>query len=66
MPASPGLRILTANWPVGLRERLKAMTPLGRFGRLDEISLAILFLCGPESAFIRGQTLDIDGGLYKG
>jgi NAD(P)-dependent dehydrogenase (short-subunit alcohol dehydrogenase family) len=42
------------------------MTPLGRFGRLDEISLAILFLCGPESAFIRGQTLDIDGGLYKG
>lgn len=57
---------MTAGWSDELRARLKGMTPLGRFGRPDEISSAALFLCGPESAFITGQTININGGLYMG
>lgn len=57
---------MTASWPDALRERLKAMTPLARFGKADEISGGVLFLAGPESGFITGQTLNINGGIYMG
>ncbi|MFR8085631.1 MAG: SDR family oxidoreductase, partial [Leuconostoc gelidum] len=36
--------------------------PLSRFGEANEIAEAALFLAG--SAYITGQTLSIDGGLY--
>jgi 3-oxoacyl-[acyl-carrier protein] reductase len=57
---------MTAAWPDELRARLKAMTPLGRFGQPTEIASAVLFLCGPESGFMTGQTININGGLYMG
>jgi 3-oxoacyl-[acyl-carrier protein] reductase len=57
---------MTAGWSDELRARLKAMTPLGRFGQPDEIAAAVLFLSGPDSAFITGQTININGGLYMG
>lgn len=42
---------------------LASRTPLGRFGRPDEIAQAILFLADPErSSFITGQMLIVDGG----
>ena len=30
-----------------------------------DIAAAVLFLCGPESAFITGQVLVVDGGMTK-
>jgi NAD(P)-dependent dehydrogenase (short-subunit alcohol dehydrogenase family) len=39
-----------------------ANTPLGRWGQVDEISNAALFLCGDASEFIQGHTLFVDGG----
>jgi NAD(P)-dependent dehydrogenase (short-subunit alcohol dehydrogenase family) len=39
-----------------------ANTPLGRWGQVDEIANAALFLCGDASAFIQGHTLFVDGG----
>jgi gluconate 5-dehydrogenase len=39
-----------------------ANTPLGRWGQVDEISNAALFLCGDASDFIQGHTLFVDGG----
>jgi NAD(P)-dependent dehydrogenase (short-subunit alcohol dehydrogenase family) len=39
-----------------------ANTPLGRWGQVDEISNAALFLCGEASEFIQGHTLFVDGG----
>jgi 3-oxoacyl-[acyl-carrier protein] reductase len=38
--------------------------PLGRLGRPEDIAEPIAFLCGPESNWITGQTLDINGGSY--
>ncbi len=57
---------MTSGWSDALRDRLKAMTPLGRFGRVDEVSGAALFLAGPASTFITGQTLNVNGGIYMG
>ncbi|MFI8527632.1 SDR family NAD(P)-dependent oxidoreductase [Promicromonospora sukumoe] len=35
-----------------------------RVGTTDDIAAAISFLVGPESGFITGQTLNVDGGLH--
>lgn len=37
-------------------------TPLGRIGTADEVAAAVRFLVGPESSFITGHTLAVDGG----
>jgi NAD(P)-dependent dehydrogenase (short-subunit alcohol dehydrogenase family) len=37
-------------------------TPLGRWGKPEEIADAILFLCSPAASFITGHTLVVDGG----
>jgi len=55
---------MTAGWPAELRDRLNAMTPLGRFGTTDEVNGAALFLASNEASFITGQTLAINGGAY--
>ena len=39
-------------------------TPLGRVGTPEDITGAALFLASPESDFITGQTLLVDGGRY--
>ena len=55
---------MTAGWPAALRDKLNAMTPLGRFGTTDEVNGAALFLASNEASFITGQTLAINGGAY--
>ena len=40
--------------------------PLGRQGRPEEIAAMVRFLCGPDSRYITGQTLHINGGLFFG
>ena len=57
---------MTANWPAELRDRLNALTPLGRFGSVDEVTGAVTFLASDEASFITGQTLSINGGAYMG
>ncbi|MGO9268559.1 MAG: SDR family NAD(P)-dependent oxidoreductase [Candidatus Binataceae bacterium] len=47
-------------------EAFRAMTPLGRIGRPEEVADLILFLASPRAAFIHGANITIDGGLTKG
>lgn len=42
---------------------LKAGTALGRYGKAEEVAAAVAFLARPDSSFITGATLDVDGGL---
>lgn len=37
--------------------------PLGRFGQPEDIAQGIVFLCSPQSNWITGTTLDINGGM---
>lgn len=40
--------------------------PLGRLGKPEEIADAIVWLASERAAYITGQTLVVDGGVYKG
>ncbi|CAG0993494.1 3-oxoacyl-[acyl-carrier protein] reductase [Anaerolineae bacterium] len=40
----------------------KSRTALGRFGRPEEVAAAVVFLAGPDAAYITGATLNVDGG----
>ena len=39
-------------------------TPLGRRGTVDEIAGTVRLLVGPEGAYITGQTIHVNGGVY--
>src|SRR5580700_4048548 len=40
----------------------KANTALDRYGRVDEVAALVAFVAGPESAYITGANLTVDGG----
>jgi len=42
-----------------------AQVPVGRFGRSEEVAAAVLHLASPESAFIVGTEIIIDGGMSQ-
>ena len=44
------------------REMMKKIMSVGRFGRPEEIASAVAFIASPESAFINGENLTVDGG----
>ena len=54
---------LTENLPPELKETIKKFTPLGRFGKPEEIANLIFFLASEEASFITGAVINIDGGL---
>ena len=49
-----------------LKEKMKSMIPLGRFGAAREVAAAVIFLASDEAAYITGQVLDVNGGLHMG
>ncbi len=45
-------------------DKYKAGIPLGRFGSAEDIANVTLFLASDMSAYVTGQVLSVDGGLY--
>ncbi len=45
------------------RQQMMDITPLGRFGTVEEVAATIGFLCSPEAGYITGQILCVDGGM---
>jgi 3-oxoacyl-[acyl-carrier protein] reductase len=49
-----------------IKDKMKAMIPLGRFGTDRDIAAAIVFLASDEAAYITGQVLEVNGGVHMG
>ncbi len=41
-----------------------AQMPLGRVGTVEDVASAVRYLIGPESSFVTGETLGVDGGHH--
>jgi 3-oxoacyl-[acyl-carrier protein] reductase len=46
------------------REALASQIPLGRLGTGDDIASAVLYLASPAGAYVTGETLSVNGGMY--
>ena len=46
------------------RAALLTRVPLGRLGSPEDIAAAVLFLASPQAAYITGETLHVNGGMY--
>jgi 3-oxoacyl-[acyl-carrier protein] reductase len=57
---------MTDPLPGELKEKMKSLIPLGRFGKDREIACTIVFLASDEAGYITGQVFDVNGGMYMG
>ncbi len=46
------------------KDALLAQIPLGRLGNADEIANVVVFLASPLAAYITGETIHVNGGMY--
>jgi 3-oxoacyl-[acyl-carrier protein] reductase len=46
------------------REALIGSIPLARLGKPEDVAAAVLFLVSPSGAYITGETLHVNGGMY--
>jgi len=52
---------MTENIP---EKEMKALIPVNRFGTAEEVAYAVGFLASKEAAYITGEVLSVNGGLY--
>src|SRR6266705_1037495 len=63
---APGLieTDMTASLPAEAREALLGQVPLKRIGVARDVAEVVRFLAGDGAAYITGQTIHVNGGLY--
>ncbi len=55
---------MTRELPDEQRELLQKQIPLGRLGEPGEVAAVVAFLAGEQGAYITGETIHINGGMY--
>ena len=55
---------MTAHLEGETREKMVAAIPLGRLGSPEDVAQAVLFLAGDSAAYITGEVLKVNGGMY--
>jgi 3-oxoacyl-[acyl-carrier protein] reductase len=63
---APGFIVTDMTDALGEAQKTALLTqvPLGRLGSPADIAAAVAFLAGPEAAYITGETLHVNGGMY--
>lgn len=55
---------MTDSLPENIKEEMKKAIPMSRFGTIDDVANAVAFLASPGSAYITGQVVHVNGGMY--
>jgi 3-oxoacyl-[acyl-carrier protein] reductase len=55
---------MTRALPEAQRKVLLDQIPLNRLGQVEDVASAVAFLASPEAAYITGETLNVNGGMY--
>lgn len=55
---------MTAGLSGEQRDALEKQIPLERLGAADDIAATVLFLCSPGAAYITGEVINVNGGMY--
>jgi 3-oxoacyl-[acyl-carrier protein] reductase len=55
---------MTAGLPEQAKQSIVAQTPAGRQGTADEVAAAVVFLVSDEAAYVTGQVIRVNGGMY--
>jgi len=50
--------------PENIRGEMMKLIPLGRFGSIDDVAHAVVFLASPAAGYITGQVIHVNGGMY--
>jgi 3-oxoacyl-[acyl-carrier protein] reductase len=56
---------MTASLPEAIKEAYRVQIPLGRFGTAAEVAAAVEFLASDAAAYITGQVLHVNGGMWS-
>jgi 3-oxoacyl-[acyl-carrier protein] reductase len=57
---------MTASLPEDTRKEYLGRIPAGRFGTVEEVAQAVLWLAGDDAGYISGAVIPVDGGLGMG
>lgn len=55
---------MVSGMPEAALSQVRAMTPMGRLGKPEEIADAVVFLASPRASYVTGQVLGVNGGMY--
>jgi len=55
---------MTENLPENLKQEILKTIPVGRFGSVEDVAEAVVFLASPAAGYITGQVIHVNGGMY--
>jgi 3-oxoacyl-(acyl-carrier-protein) reductase len=55
---------MTKDLPDNVKQVVCNQTPVGRFGKPEEVAAAVVFLASTEASYITGQVIAVNGGMY--
>lgn len=63
---APGFIVtaMTDALPDDVKDEMKRAIPSGEFGTVEDVANAVVFLSLPESGYITGQVIHVNGGMY--